>query len=237
MSKQYTNSEILCSDYNRLCCSCYYIDLNKTKDSDSSYYDPYHDTCNKYYCSKKWDYRYLDTNCDEARCRYYEPNGRIDGSYIDFSIVDDMIRFGGPYNRRKESGSYSSSNGCYITTIVTKLLGLGDDNELLNTLRVLRKDILQTNPKYKNILMEYDVIGPKIAEYIETDKELYDINVLEKYIKYCASLVKQNKFDEAVAIYTNMVNMLKEIFNIENEIVNVEGYDYTVGGHGYVKSR
>lgn len=126
---------------------------------------------------------------------------------------------------------------CYITTIVTKLLGLGDNNELLNTLRLFRKNTLQTNPMYKNILMEYDIIGPIIADCIENDRELYDINVLEKYIRYCVSLVKQGKETEAVTIYINMVNMLKEIFNISFEQVKCDNYDYTVGGHGYVKNR
>lgn len=210
MSKYYESYNRGACPYYDKCGSCSYLKLDRV-DTDSNY---------RYWCDWKDRFYPLD---DSTCSRYSFETNR------DYEEVEHMERYGGSYS--------PSSSSCYITTIVTKLLGLGDNNELLNTLRLFRKNVLNTDIKYKTLLMEYDVVGPVIADYIENDRELYDINVLEKYIKYCVSLVKQGKEAEAVTIYTNMVNMLKEIFNISFEQVKCDNYDYTVGGHGYVKNR
>ena len=230
MSQKYSDYEIKNTKYNNLCVSCKHINLNEPRIGYHCMYD----------CSKKgWVKGDRDSSSRSDYCYYYSPNGKIKDKsgnevYMDYDIVDYLLENGGSYNSRLD---VVDSNPCYITTIVTKLLGLGDNNELLNTLRLFRRNTLQTNPSYKNLLMEYDIVGPVIADCIENDRELYDINVLEKYIRYCVSLVKQGKETEAVTIYTNMVNMLKEIFNISFEQVKCDNYDYTVGGHGYVKNR
>ena len=98
---------------------------------------------------------------------------------------------------------------------------------------------MQKNCKYCKLLFEYDVIGPKIAEMIQndknTDQELW-INFYNFYLLQAASLVKAEKHDEAVSKYTEMVNALKEYYAINEDIVEIaKDYDMSQGGHGKMK--
>lgn len=132
-----------------------------------------------------------------------------------------------------------SSSSCYITTIICDKLGYSDDCGVLNILRGFRDNVMQKNCKYCKTLFEYDVIGPKIAEMIkqdnEKDEELW-ANFYNFYLLQTASLVTEEKYDEAVSRYTEMVNALKEYYGINEDIVEItKDYDMSQGGHGKLK--
>jgi len=133
------------------------------------------------------------------------------------------------------------SSGCYITTIVCEKLGYSDDCGVLNSLRGFRDNVMQKNCKYCKTLFEYDVIGPKIAGMIQndkdTDQELW-ISFYNFYLLQTAMLVNENKYEEAISRYTEMVNSLKDYYGIKEEILEV-AYDYDMinGGHGKMKIR
>lgn len=140
----------------------------------------------------------------------------------------------------KDRETYIPGTGCYITTIICGKLGLPDNCGVLTTLRHFRNDIMQKDPKYKEILYEYDEVGPKIAECIKkefTNPEPDELLIVyyNFYLQPTARLVDEKKYDEAIARYVEMTNSLKEYFNIEEVEKVPEEYDYTQGGHGYVK--
>ena len=79
------------------------------------------------------------------------------------------------YNRTdcplyKKYGPYESS-GCFITTVTCEILGKQDNAPIMNHLRCFRDNVLQNDSKYYDILKEYDVIGPKLADCIRNDKD------------------------------------------------------------------
>lgn len=138
---------------------------------------------------------------------------------------------------------YVNRNGCFITTIVCKLLGYGDDCEILNTLRGFRTNIMQKDPKYKEMLYEYDTVGQQISNLLIRDftkpkDELPDkfiVSLYNFYILPTANLVKEEKYDEAVEKYTKMTKSLEDYYSINVRQTVPQDYDYSQGGHGLYK--
>lgn len=136
----------------------------------------------------------------------------------------------------------TDSSSCYITTIICDVLGFEDDCSILNTLRYFRDNTMQKDIKYLPLLLEYDVIGPQIANNIQREySNTKDIELWTQfynfYLVQTANLIKENKQEEAVNCYIEMVSSLKEYFALEN--VNLKNmtneYDISIGGHGKLK--
>lgn len=137
----------------------------------------------------------------------------------------------------------NDSTVCYITTIVCELLGFDDDCKGLETLRNFRDNIMQKDPKYAQLLYQYDTVGPKIADCLksqfkkendeEPDEMIVDLNNF--YIQPTIWLVEQKNYDAAVNRYTELTTMLMDYYGIQ-ELPEIDpNYDYTQGGHGVVK--
>ena len=166
-------------------------------------------------------------------CVYYEFNGE---GYKGYCSYYKSYFYPGDSCRYYSDGN----NGCYITTIVCDLLGFDDNCPVLETLRKFRKDVLQTNPKYKDILYEYDIVGPQIAKNLMKDyafdedkeipKALYDF-----YILPTVSLINEGRNTEAIKRYTQLTEGLIDTYGIERVKEIPNDYDYTKGGHGVKK--
>ena len=133
--------------------------------------------------------------------------------------------------------SNSSSSDCYITTILCNRLGLEDDCEELETLRGFRKNILQKDEQYKNILFEYDTVGPVIANKIEQEDILIVRGLYLTYIEPVVDFIKKNNQQEAIDRYTEMTNLLKSFYGLNQEQIIPDDYDATRGGHGKLVKR
>jgi len=138
------------------------------------------------------------------------------------------------YYRNKKG----NSSGCFITTIICDILGMDDNCTVLNTLRNFRDNILQKDEKYKEVLYEYDAVGPIISSYLEedyVDKEDKDLPnaMLDYFILPTVEFINNKKYDEAFNKYSKMVKSLREYYCIY-DIEKREDYDYTKGGHGKV---
>lgn len=133
-----------------------------------------------------------------------------------------------------------SSQGCYITTIVCDILGLDDKCEVLETLRGFRKYHLQASEKNRELLLEYDYVGPEIAGLIkkqyeeDKDKTLWS-SIYNTYLLRASNCINRGDYREATKTYIYMVERLKDYFGIPEHDIKVENYDYTTGGHGYIK--
>jgi len=130
--------------------------------------------------------------------------------------------------------------GGYITTIVCNILGFSDDCGILNTLRDFRDNVMQKDIAYKEMLYEYDTIGPKIAANLKKDfKDSEDNDLVHElynfYIQPTARLVEDKKYEEAVERYKEMTNALKDYYHIEEDLNIEDNYDYENGGHGVKK--
>lgn len=140
---------------------------------------------------------YMDLN-DERHGEYY--CGKK-GTY--YSAADSTCW---SFKEREDGG------GCYLTTIMCNILGYADNGKMLNTLRFFRDNIMIKDSTYNHILLEYDVLGPKIAQCIEVDKNKLKIAMKMKkdYIVPICGLLEKSNYVKAVEMYTEMVIKLKE---------------------------
>lgn len=176
------------------------------------------------------EYEYQCGNCIESEetndswriyCKYYK-------AYYDKS---DSCN----HQKRKQKGEDGVA-GCFITTIVCDILGYDDKSNILETLRGFRKNVMQKSLEYKEVLYEYDVAGPQIAHAIKEDNDLELINgMLDFYILPTVNLIRDKKYNEAVARYKNMTKALENYYGIPFEEKAPVDYDYTCGGHGVKK--
>lgn len=133
----------------------------------------------------------------------------------------------------------TSSSGCYLTTMLCSILKMPDDNPFLNTLREFRNNVLQKDEKYRALLVEYDVVGPVIANNLNNDPLKYQIaaTTFLKYIKPITKLVREKKNEEAVNAYLDMTNGLKTFYDVNTtlDIETINNADINLSGHGVYK--
>jgi hypothetical protein len=163
---------------------------------------------NKYDTSEAW--------CSEYR-RYVNPNDRA-------------------CSNRFKNDDYKNppSSDCYLTTIVCEILGYPDDCDTLKTLRSFRDEYLKQNEEYIPLLLEYDIVGPKIAEAIRKSlkPDVFAHYLLSNYITPTVKCVKSKNYDLALLIYQYMVTELKGLFHLE---LTEDTKGKIPTGKGYVK--
>lgn len=121
------------------------------------------------------------------------------------------------------------------------ILKMSDNNPFINKMRNFRSNVLQKDEKYKNLLVEYDIVGPIIANNLNNDPLKYQIAATNffKYIKPICTLIKENNVDAVINLYTDMVNRLKSIYNINTTISvdMIDNADIMNSGHGVYKAK
>ena len=177
----------------------------------------------KYWCEKRLEEVYANQQACDRFCRAYGRPSSVSDSYAEYSR------------------SKTSDSGCYLTTIVCKILKASDDNPFLNTMRGFRNDVLQKDEKYKEILAEYDIVGPMIAENLNSDPLKYQIaaNMFYKYIKPITSLIREKQYNEAISSYVEMTNTLKKLYNVTYlvEESSIQNIDIKQSGHGVYRQK
>ena len=145
-------------------------------------------------------------------------------------------------NAIENSNSHSSS-GCYLTTMLCNILNMTDNNIYLETMRNFRKSILQKDEKYRQLLVEYDIIGPKIAESLNNDplKEKIAKLFFKTSIIPIVNLINIKQNEQAVNEYCLMTTKLKNFYGINNfniTIDEINNADIEKSGHGkYIQKK
>ncbi len=114
-----------------------------------------------------------------------------------------------------------TGNPCYITTAVCDILGYTDQCLVLTEMRKFRNHVMQKEPKYFNVLLEGDMVGPLIASEIKKDfMENHDKDTWTRfyqlYLSETANLVASSHYEEAIIKYQAMIHILKEHFGISD---------------------
>lgn len=179
------------------------------------------DIYGKFYCERKWE-RHLSTDPECGNfCKAYSR---------DSNSIENAYRY---------SNNHTSS-GCYLTTMLCNILGMDDNNEYLQTMREFRKNILQKNERYKHLLVEYDIIGPKISQCLINDplKERIAYDYFNKFIIPITKLIQFKSYDMAINIYKYMTNSLSFIYNINSISISdkeIDNANINESGHGVYK--
>ncbi len=160
-----------------------------------------------YYCCKKNDY--VNSDAYYRYCRNYD--------YGDCPVYKQ-----------------ASSSGCYLTTIVCRLLGKSDNDSVLEKLRWFRDTVMCNDCMYDKLLQEYDAIGPMIASCLANDNDgqimanyLYD-NILNRI---CGNL-DAREVDKAVEIYRVMTLALINYYGLKDTYKKMDIGNYVGTGHG-----
>lgn len=195
------------------CGECTYLNIS---DGNSS---------GAFWCEKRLE-RHLATDIEcGSFCRAY---GRSSSS------INNAIEY---------SNNHNSGGGCFLTTMICKLLKLDDNNIYLETMRKFRNNTLQKDEKYKSLLVEYDIIGPKIAKELEEDVigEKIAIACFEKYIKPITTLITNEENESAINLYVDMTTTLKRIYNLDGfniSTLEIDNADIEKSGHGkYIQKK
>lgn len=187
------------------CSECCYLKI----DGDTN--------CGKYWCESKGEWVYADAQECWHYCTAYSRSDSVSKSAFDYS---------------KEN---QGSSGCFITTALCKILSMPDDNKYLMSLRKFRKEYLQKNEDGLKILVKYDVVGPQISQRLNEDSGKFNFAYIlfENYIKPTVSSLDENKYEEAIAKYTEMTNKLIAFYNIDDTVnVNINDVEPELSGHG-----
>ena len=117
----------------------------------------------------------------------------------------------------KDGNRDSNGGGCYITTVMVDILGYEDHCTYLEQLRNFRDSFMKSNTNCKDLLNEYDSIGPIISEKIQKDSERKVISkyLFENYINKSIEALKKHDNWNAIEIYKSMVNFLKSRYDID----------------------
>ena len=121
------------------------------------------------------------------------------------------------YDYDKYRDYYELNRRWYIVGAICQKLGLSDQYECVSLLHNFRVDVLEKDAKYDDILKEYDMVGPFLAQMLETDddsKELCE-RLLQVYLVKVLDLIQDKKNDEALQRYLEMVNLLRTIYHID----------------------
>ena len=177
----------------------------------------------KFWCDNKGENHFAtDPKCGSF-CEAYSRSNSARSNMIDFS---------------KE---YNNGSGCYLTTIMCKILNYPDNNYYLNTLRDFRDNVMKKNPEYIMLLVTYDTIGPMISYNLSIDKNRKDIATafFGNYITKAVDAINEEKYGEAINIYKGMTFSLAERYNINVNLVSpdTDNIDIKNLGHARVKKK
>lgn len=110
------------------------------------------------------------------------------------------------------SSTTDSSSGCFLTSACVKSMGLPDNCDELQTLRAFRDKRKLYDSAFKALVEEYYVIAPQIVDAINQKENAGAIysDIYSGMVKPCVSLIKTNRDNEAISLYSKMVLNLKE---------------------------
>jgi hypothetical protein len=101
---------------------------------------------------------------------------------------------------------------CFITTAVTKTLGLPDDCYELNSFRKFRDEYLAEQPLGRLEIMEYYMTAPSVVEAIDKSPSREQIyrDIWNRHLNQCLRLYEQNHFEQCRQSYEDMMSELRE---------------------------
>lgn len=116
---------------------------------------------------------------------------------------------------------------CFLRALFDKLNdNTIDSKEILNTWNLFRKNILEKNYKYRDLLVYHDRISSLIADAIRSTKiesiDEFLKAIYENYIIIINNYIKTNEVEQAVIGYQKMLELLIVNFSLNKEYVSMK---------------
>ena len=121
----------------------------------------------------------------------------------------------GVWNNSYGSSSSGTQEGCFITTAAVEHMGLDDNCDELNILRKYRDQLVEKDPEFRKIVLEYYKVAPHIVAKINNNDNKDQIldNIYKDLVVPVTNYLKKGKVDKAKEHYINTYNKLKEEYN------------------------
>lgn len=118
------------------------------------------------------------------------------------------------YKIKWKSGeeSYSvlkENDDCFLTTVIIDILGEHVDD--LEILRNFKNEQMMHNQEWKLLVEQYYTISPNMVNKIVEKNQLqagYAKQLYENFVRNSCRLVQAGSFDEAIAVYCDMVKFI-----------------------------
>lgn len=116
---------------------------------------------------------------------------------------------------------------CFFTVILCPEIKTSSFNvELLMNLKRFRKNVLEKNYKYRDLLVYHDRISPLIADAIRNTNingidEFLKV-IYENYIIIISNYINSNEVEKAVTRYQKMLELLIVNFSLNKEYANMQ---------------
>lgn len=110
-------------------------------------------------------------------------------------------------NSNSNKNNSNNSGGCFITTAVCQTIGKNDNCHELNTYRNFRDNWLSKTLEGQKKIETYYSIAPDIVHEINKRSDSSDIyrNLWENYLSQGLILLEEDKYNEALDLYENML--------------------------------
>jgi len=158
------------------------------------------------------DYSASDTPSSLAALSKTDPSVRFHSDYEFITIRGSVSQASISLpSFTRGSHSWSSGGKCFITTAAVEILGLGDDDHVLETLRTYRDGYMQESEEGRELVKEYYEIAPSIVEAIdesETPIAIY-AELFNKYILEAKLQIDNGENEKALQTYKSMVEYAK----------------------------
>ena len=114
---------------------------------------------------------------------------------------------------------YDLNHRWYIVSAIFDKLGLSTDYECISSLQYFRINFLDKDPRYTEILAEYDIDGPKIAAELMNDPNSQELckKLLQTFLGFVLDRIREGNNEEALNLYLEMVNFLKSLYEVNFE--------------------
>lgn len=200
----------------KLCGECCYMDTCKESEG-------------KFWCEKNKFMQFANST-DADDCRGYCPRFRCDAYK-----GEEAIRKSTQYIEAHRE--YIAWSPFYITTAVVAILG-HNYTWILPKLYDFREKYLETNPEYLEFLVEYDAIGPLLADKLFDlpNAVEFALDVFRIYLLGTLRYIEKDENEKAFQLYLEMVDNLKKelMANYQIPAEVYDRYDVVNSGHGIV---
>ena len=111
----------------------------------------------------------------------------------------------------------SGGGGCYITTAAVDHIGLADDCDQLNILRMYRDQLAEEDQEFRKVVLEYYKTAPMIVEKISNSPDKDEIleAIYTDMVIPVIKLLQSGEVEAAKKHYINKYNELKSKYILE----------------------
>ncbi len=110
---------------------------------------------------------------------------------------------------------YDLNHRWHVVSAIFKKLGLYEaEFECIQILNNFRVEVLEKDARYEDMLREYDVVGPALANFITNDSN--SVELCKKICSVCLLdilyMIKEEKYTEALDKYKELIELLKDYY-------------------------